>query len=210
MSRSRLWRSAYFYARRAVETKFLRGGIRYDDLSQEEKDDWDSAEWNEDGDIPDGVSAEELNKLLFNADTVDQVATLMAHGDKAAGGDRIGKPIIFAKNRLHAEFIKKRFDINYPEYAGHFARVITYTQSLIDDFSIKDKAPHIAISVDMLDTGIDIPEVVNLVFFKLVRAKSKLRCVVVVDPVASGNTRHVHRPVGSDRDAGQRGDRPGP
>ncbi|UDL92229.1 hypothetical protein LGH82_13960 [Mesorhizobium sp. PAMC28654] len=62
--------------------------------------------------------------------------------------------------------------------AGHFARVVTYesgayAQTLIDDFSKKDKAPHIAISVDMLDTGIDVPEVVNLVFFKQIRSKTK-------------------------------------
>ncbi|MCF6743536.1 DUF4145 domain-containing protein [Blastococcus sp. KM273128] len=162
----------------SVPTKFLREGIRYNELSEQEKDDWDSLEWSEDGDIPDAVAAEELNKFLFNADTVDKVlATLMQNGHKVAGGDRLGKTIIFAKNQAHAEFIQKRFDANYPEYAGHFARVIThsvtYAQNLIDDFSSKDKAPHIAISIDMLDTGIDVPEVVNLVFFKLVRAKSK-------------------------------------
>jgi hypothetical protein len=66
----------------------------------------------------------------------------------------------------------------YPHLAGHFARVIThqtgaYAQTLIDDFSKKTKAPHIAISVDMLDTGIDVPEVLNLVFFKQVRSKTK-------------------------------------
>lgn len=162
----------------SVPTKFLRDGIRYTDLSEEEKDDWDSLEWNEDGDVPDAIAAEELNRFLFNADTVDKVlATLMRDGHKVAGGDRIGKTIIFAKSQAHAEFVKQRFDVNYPEYAGHFARVIThsvtYAQSLIDDFSVQQKAPHIAISVDMLDTGIDVPEVVNLVFFKLIRAKSK-------------------------------------
>ncbi|MBP1685941.1 MAG: type restriction protein res subunit, partial [Deltaproteobacteria bacterium] len=84
---------------------------------------------------------------------------------------------VFAKNQAHAEFIAERFNANYPHYKGEFARVITfkteYAQSLIDNFSNKDRAPHIAISVDMLDTGIDIPEVVNLVFFKLVRSKTK-------------------------------------
>jgi type I restriction enzyme R subunit len=162
----------------SVPLKFMREGIRYDELSEEEKDDWDSAEWNEEGEVPDEVAAAELNQFLFNADTVDKVlATLMTDGLKVAGGDRLGKTIIFAKNQKHAEFIRQRFDLNYPEHAGHFARVIThgvtYAQSLIDDFSIKDKAPHIAISVDMLDTGIDVPEVLNLVFFKPVRAKSK-------------------------------------
>src|SRR5437867_63676 len=85
--------------------------------------------------------------------------------------------IIFAKNQDHAEFIAERFNANYPHYRGEFARVITfkveYAQSLIDNFAQKAKAPHIALSVDMLDTGIDVPEVVNLVFFKLVRSKTK-------------------------------------
>ena len=101
----------------------------------------------------------------------------MTRGQKVAGGDRLGKTIIFAKNQAHAEFIAERFNANYPHYRGEFARVITfkteYAQSLIDSFSSKEKPPHIAISVDMLDTGIDIPEVVNLVFFKLVRSKTK-------------------------------------
>ena len=101
----------------------------------------------------------------------------MTEGQKVAGGDRLGKTIVFAKNNDHADFIADRFNANYPHYKGHFARVITYkteyAQSLIDDFSNKDKMPHIAISVDMLDTGIDVPEVVNLVFFKIVRSKTK-------------------------------------
>ena len=101
----------------------------------------------------------------------------MTRGLKVAGGDRLGKTIIFAKNEKHAKFIEDRFNANYPHLKGEFARLIThkttYAQSLIDDFSKKDKAPHIAISVDMLDTGIDVPEVVNLVLFKLVRSKTK-------------------------------------
>jgi type I restriction enzyme R subunit len=124
------------------------------------------------------VDAPALNKWLFNADTVDRVLKqLMAQGLKVEDGDRLGKTIIFAKNHDHAAFIAGRFDANYPHLAGHFARVIdfqtTYAQSLIDDLSNPAKAPHIAISVDMLDTGIDIPEIVNLVFFKPVRSKTK-------------------------------------
>lgn len=161
----------------SVGTKFLRSGIRYDELSEEEQDEWDALDWGEDG-PPEEVGAEELNRFLFNEDTVDKVLqTLMLQGYKVAGNDRLGKTIIFAKNQQHAEFIERRFNLAYPEYGGRFARVIThaapYAQSLIDDFSIKDKAPHIAISVDMLDTGIDIPEVVNLVFFKTVHSKTK-------------------------------------
>ncbi|KAJ0336535.1 hypothetical protein COL154_014350, partial [Colletotrichum chrysophilum] len=101
----------------------------------------------------------------------------MTRGLTVAGGDRLGKTIVFAKNQQHAGFIAERVNANYPHYKGEFARVITfkteYAQSLIDDFSIKEKAPHIAVSVDMLDTGIGVPEVVNLVFFKLVRSKTK-------------------------------------
>ncbi|WP_067429034.1 DEAD/DEAH box helicase family protein [Nocardioides jensenii] len=161
----------------SVGTKFLRQGIRYDELSDEEKDEWDALDWGDDG-PPEAIDSEELNRFLFNEDTVDKVlATLMTDGYKVAGGDRLGKTIIFAKNQAHAEFIEKRFNIAYPEYGGEFARVIThaatYAQSLIDSFSQPEKPPHIAISVDMLDTGIDVPDVVNLVFFKMVRSKSK-------------------------------------
>ena len=162
----------------SVPLKIVRSGLRYDELSEEEKDHWDMLEWGED-EIPDSVEAAEINKRLFNEDTVDLVLEhLMQHGIKVEGGDRIGKTIIFAKNQSHAKFIAKRFDAAYPAMAGHFVRVITYetgrmSQTLIDDFSKKNSVPHIAISVDMLDTGIDVPEVVNLVFFKQVRSKTK-------------------------------------
>ncbi len=162
----------------SVPLKFQREGIRYEELSEDEKDEWDLKDWDEDGSIPDRVEAEAVNKWLFNQDTVDKVlAHLMTRGQAVAGGDRLGKTIVFAKNQAHAEFIQARFDVNYPKLKGHFARIITfkteYAQSLIDDFSRAEKAPHIAVSVDMLDTGIDVPEVVNLVFFKLVRSKTK-------------------------------------
>ena len=162
----------------SVPLKFQRHGIKYDDLSEDEKDQWDAIEWDEHGNVPNEVAAEAINRWLFNADTVDKVLEhLMLRGQKVAGGDRLGKTIIFAKNHEHAVFIQKRFDINYPNLMGHFARVIDfkteYAQSLIDDFSNAEKMPCIAISVDMLDTGIDIPEIVNLVFFKLVRSKTK-------------------------------------
>jgi type I restriction enzyme R subunit len=162
----------------SVPLKFQREGITYDELSDEEKEEWDALEWNEEGEIPDRVEAAAVNKWLFNKDTVDKVLQhLMTSGAKVANGDRLGKTIVFAKNHDHAVFIADRFDANYPQFKGAFARVIDfqveYAQSLIDDFSNPAKAPHIAISVDMLDTGIDIPEVLNLVFFKLVRSKTK-------------------------------------
>lgn len=161
----------------SVPLKIIRSGLRYEDLSEAEKDQWDMLEWGEE-EIPDNVEAAEINKRLFNEDTVDHViAHFMEKGVKVEGGDRLGKTIVFAKNQAHAEFIEKRFNAAYPEHAGHFARIVTYktdyAQSLIDDFSEKNKAPHVAISVDMLDTGIDVPEVVNLIFFKAVRSKTK-------------------------------------
>jgi type I restriction enzyme, R subunit len=162
----------------AVPLKFPREGIRYDELSEDDKDQWDALEWDEDGAVPESVEAAAVNRWLFNTDTVDKVlAHLMTRGLKVAGGDRLGKTILFAKSQQHAQFIAERFDKNYPHHRGTFARAITfkteYAQSLIDDFSKKDRPPYIAISVDMLDTGIDVPEVLNLVFFKLVRSKTK-------------------------------------
>ncbi|MGY0633065.1 DEAD/DEAH box helicase family protein [Luteimonas sp. A478] len=165
----------------SVPVRFIREGIRYDELSVEEKEHWESLDWgehDEGGEPPDEIHASEVNKRLFNEHTVDlMLRHLMEHGLKVDGGDKLGKTIIFAVNQQHAQFIARRFDHHYPHYKGTFARVIThavnYAQSLIDDFSIAAKLPQIAISVDMLDTGIDVPEVVNLVFFKAVRSKVK-------------------------------------
>ncbi len=162
----------------SVPLKYLREGIQYKDLSEQDKEQWDALEWDEEGNVPDAVDNAALNKWLFNTDTVDKVlAHLMTHGEKVAGGDRLGKTIVFAKNNAHADFIAERFDKNYPHYKGAFARVVTYkteyAQSLIDAFALKEGMPHIAISVDMLDTGIDVPEVLNLVFFKIIRSKTK-------------------------------------
>ena len=164
-----------------VDLKFPREGIDYDSLSEEEKEQWESLDWGDDVDehgLPDRVHATAINSWLFNKDTVDKVLQhLMEHGHKVEGGDRLAKTILFARNHQHAKFVEERFNHHYPHHAGHFARIIDhyakYPQSLLDDFSRKDKAPHMAISVDMLDTGIDIPEVANLVFFKPVYSKIK-------------------------------------
>ncbi|MGG4393337.1 DEAD/DEAH box helicase family protein [Paenibacillus thiaminolyticus] len=167
----------YLVDYRTLETKFkfLEEGIRYDDLSEEEKEQYEATF---DDEVGDEISSEALNNWLFNADTIDQVVyQLMENGIKVEGGDKLGKTIIFAKSHKHALSIVQRFDLLYPEYKGKFAAVIDYEtkyyQSLIDDFSDPAKMPQIAVSVDMLDTGIDVPEVVNLVFFKKVRSKAK-------------------------------------
>ena len=163
-----------------VDLRFPREGIDYDSLSEEEQAQWESLDWGDDdgGALPERVDASAINSWLFNGDTVDKVLQhLMEHGHAVDGGDRLAKTIIFARNHQHATFIEERFNHHYPQHAGHFARVIdhyaTYPQSLLDDFAQKDKAPHIAISVDMLDTGVDIPEVANLVFFKPVYSRIK-------------------------------------
>ncbi len=162
-----------------VPTRFHREGLRYDQLSEAEKNEFEESFADEEtGEIPGEIDATAFNNWLFNADTVDKVlAYLMERGLKVEGGDKLGKTIIFAKNHDHAEFIAKRFDAEYPHLRGHFCRVIDnrvrFAQSLIDAFATKDKMPQIAVSVDMLDTGIDVREVVNLVFFKQVRSKTK-------------------------------------
>ncbi|RHR10999.1 DUF4145 domain-containing protein [Pseudoflavonifractor sp. AF19-9AC] len=160
-----------------VKTKFLEEGITYDDLSEEDKERYED-DFIEDGMMPEFIPSAALNKFVFNELTVDTVLQdLMERGIQVAGGDRLGKTIIFAQNKRHAEFILERFNKLYPHYHGKFAqRVIcddAYAQTIIDDFKQAEKEPHIAVSVDMMDTGIDVPECVNLVFFKKVRSKAK-------------------------------------
>lgn len=172
------------YKAALVPIKFPREGIKYDDLSEEEQEEYEELFYDEEtGTLPPGIEPPALNSWVFNTDTVDKVLThVVTHGIKVAGGDRLGKTIVFAKNHAHAEFIKERFNQKFPEYGGHFLRVIdhqiNYAKTLISDFKGREKSPHIAVSVDMLDTGIDIPEVVNLVFFKAVKSKVKFRQMV--------------------------------
>lgn len=160
-----------------VKTKFLEDGITYDDLSEEDKGRYED-DFAEDGYVPDFIPSAELNKFVFNETTVDMVVQdLMERGIRVEGGDLIGKTIIFAQNKKHAEFILERFNKLYPQYKGTFAQRIicddTYAQTIIDDFKQPEKEPRIAVSVDMMDTGIDVPECVNLVFFKKIRSKTK-------------------------------------
>ena len=160
-----------------VKTKFLEEGITYDDLSPEDQERYEE-DFAEDDTMPDFIPSAQLNKFVFNETTVDIVLQdLMERGIRVAGGDRLGKTIIFAQNKRHAEFILERFNKLYPQYHGKFAQRVVcddaYAQTVIDDFKVPEKEPHIAVSVDMMDTGIDVPEAVNLVFFKKVRSKAK-------------------------------------
>lgn len=162
-----------------VPTKFHRDGIKYDDLTPEEQEKYEETFFDDEtGTMPKEIEPAALNSWLFNKDTVDKVlAHLMENGIKIEGGDKLGKSIIFAKNHNHAVFIEERFNVNYPHLAGKFLRVIDnqvkYADTLIDEFDVATKDPFIAVSVDMLDTGIDVEEIVNLVFFKRVKSITK-------------------------------------
>lgn len=168
----------------SVIGKFLTKGIKYDELSEEEKQQYDDLlADDETGKAPPHIDPAKLNSWLFNESTVEGVLLqLMKNGIKVEGGDRLGDTIIFAKNHKHAVFIQKIFDKNFPHYAGHFARVIDnqieHAQDLIEKFCLPDKLPRIAISVDMMDTGIDAPDVVNLVFFKPVKSRAKFNQMI--------------------------------
>lgn len=163
----------------SVETKFkfIEQGIVYADLSDEDKAIYESTFEMENGDAPEAISSSALNSWVFNEDTIRQVLHIvMTEGIKIDYGQKLGKTIIFAKNHDHAEKILEIFNKNYPHLNG-FAQVIdnriNYAQTLIDEFSEPNKLPQIAISVDMMDTGIDVPEVLNLVFFKKVMSYAK-------------------------------------
>ena len=163
----------------SVETqlKFIQQGIVYDDLSEEDKQAYEDTFEDENGVLPESINSSALNEWIFNEDTIKEVLNiLMTEGLKVDYGNTIGKTIIFAKNHNHAEKILEVFNKEYPhllDYAKVIDNYMTYAQSAIDEFSDARKLPQIAISVDMLDTGIDVPEVLNLVFFKKVMSKAK-------------------------------------
>ena len=171
-----------------VSTRFMDEGIIYEKLSPEDQERYREDFMEADGSVPLFIPSNKINSFVFNKKTVDQVLEdLMQKGIKINGGDKLAKTIIFAHNKKHAEFILERFNALYPQLKGSFAkRVIcddTYAQTIIDDFKQPappthynpddEKDPQIVVSVDMMDTGIDVPQIGNLVFFKSVRSKTK-------------------------------------
>ena len=156
-------------------TDFLRRGIKYSQMTAEQREQLEEQEVQ-----PDAIEHEqhEVDRVVFNKDTNRHILrNLMDHGIKVKDGNLLGKTIIFARNHEHAKLLGNLFDELFPQYGGKFCRVIDHyeprAEDLIDELKQPDSPLRIAISVDMLDTGIDIPEVVNLVFAKPVYSKVK-------------------------------------
>lgn len=165
-------------------SQILTEGIDPDKLTPEEREqlkeifEYEKVIQSIEGDYSRKISAAEIFKYIFNQNTVDYVLTqLMENGYRVNDGTMIGKTIIFAYNHKHAVFIAERFAALYPDLGPDFCRVIDnyekYSSDLIVRFKNPESLPQIAVSVDMLDTGIDVPEIVNLVFFKPVHSKIK-------------------------------------
>lgn len=149
-------------------TQFLRAGIKYSQMNEEQR-----RQLEEDEEIPEAIEYEqvEVDKIVYNKDTNRHILrNLMDNGIRV--GSRIGRTIVFARSIKHARMLEELFNEMYPQYGGKFCQTIvsedSRAESLIDDFKGHGNNPDltIAISVDMLDTGVDIPEVVNLVFAK--------------------------------------------
>lgn len=173
------------------KSKILSEGIKYDDLTEYEKEQVEKVYEYEMGNDNLEVlllgrrdfNPREMYNYLFNNDTVDKVLQdLMTNGLKIEGGEKIGKTIIFAYNHKHAQQIVDCFYLLYPQYGHNFCvlidNTVKYAQNLIDNFEQRDNNPQIAISVDMLDTGIDVPDILNLVFFKGVKSKIKFQQMI--------------------------------
>ena len=163
-------------------TDKMRRGIRYDDLTEEEKASWEDgfAEVEEEEIDFEGaeIEARYIGKNVINLGTIDAMLNdLMQNGLKIEGGDMLGKTIIFATSHVQAVHIVERFQKIYPQLGMDFCKLIDShvegNLTLIEQFEVRGGMPQIAVSVDMMDTGIDVPDVVNLVFFKQVRSKIK-------------------------------------
>ncbi len=157
-----------------LTTGFLRDGIHYNDLSDEQKrqleEDLGEAEAKNTT-----IAGKDIGRKIFSEDT-DRIIieNLINNGIKDETGSLVGKTIIFAQRQDHAEHLEKQFCKLYPQYGTKVCKVIhndvPQVDRLIREFKKADNEFRIAISVDMLDTGIDVPEVVNLVFAKPVKS----------------------------------------
>ncbi|MGB2676925.1 MAG: DEAD/DEAH box helicase family protein [Candidatus Acidiferrum sp.] len=163
-----------------AQTSFQRKGIKGVDLSEEDRN-----ALAEQGIDPDSLdyAGTEIEVEVSNKDTLrKQWEEVMETCLKDQSGQLPGKTIVFAMTKKHAHRIAEVFEEMYPQHVG-VAQVITSTTERVRDGSYgdglitkfkKNSLPRIAISVDMLDTGIDVPEVVNLVFMKPVQSRIKL------------------------------------
>lgn len=158
-------------------TKLLKRGIKYNELTEDEKRQLDEYFVDEPPTPDFTVSEKELFKKIFNKNTCCEILEeLMQYGIKTNGGELLGKSIIFAYNHHHAQMIVDCFHELYPEHPANYCQLIDNYVKYADDLILKfenDDEFRIAVSVDMLDTGIDVPAVVNLVFFKPVKSKIK-------------------------------------
>ena len=179
-------------------TQFLREGIKYSQMTDEQK-----RQLEEDEEMPQLIEYEQpqVDKVVYNKDTNRHILrNLMEHGIRVADGTRIGKSIVFARSMKHARLLEELFNEMYPQYGGTFCQTIVSddprAESLIDDFKGVGSNHNltIAISVDMLDTGVDVPEIVNLVF-----AKPVYSCVKFWQMIGRG-TRLCEDLFGSGRD----------
>ena len=170
----------YLVSYRAFDktSKILKSGLKYDDLDEKEKDQYEEIFTKEDGIVPEEISGSKFRKNLFNNDTIDKMfSDLFKNGLRVENGNKIGKTLIFAVDHKHAMQIVDRFKIKYPQLGDEFCQVIdtqiSKNKTRQDNFAKKDSNPQIVVSVDMMDTGVDIPEIVNLVFFKRVMSRIK-------------------------------------
>ncbi len=158
-------------------TKIIDDGLRYNSLKDEERQAYED-EFTEDEGMPEHIPPTVINKFIFNTDTTDKmISDIMNNGIRHKNGNHIGKTIIFAQNKKHAKFIIERFDKLYPQYKGAFCKLVVcdepYSEKNLEDFKKADEYPFITVTVDMLETGVDVPEIVNLVFAKKVYSRIK-------------------------------------
>lgn len=158
-------------------TQIPDDGITYEDLDEDEREAYED-EFYEDEGLPEHIPPERINKYIFNIDTVDKmISDLMNNGIKHKNGNHVGKTIIFAQNKRHAKFIVERFDKLYPQYKGAFCKLVIcdepYAEKNLEDFKKPDEYPFITVTVDMLETGVDVPEITNLLFAKKVYSRIK-------------------------------------
>lgn len=170
----------YLVSYRAFDktSEIMKNGIKYKDLSDAEKADYEKMFADENGNIPESVAGKAFFKDVFNNDTIDKMfEDLLSNGLKVENGNKIGKTLIFAVDHNHAVKIQERFKLKYPHFGDEFCLVIDNqikkNKTRQDNFAKKDSNPQIVVSVDMMDTGVDIPEIVNLVFFKRVLSRIK-------------------------------------
>ncbi|MGF6905906.1 DEAD/DEAH box helicase family protein [Fusobacterium sp. PH5-44] len=156
-----------------IPNRLFENEMFYDQLSTENKNHCEETYTDDKSKMLNWVPSVMNNNYLMSVHTIDlALEDIMKVGIISSKDECIGKTILFAQNKNHAELILQRFRMKFTEFASDFAKIAYCDDNnAVDDFVDPEKKVNLLIDVGFATAGLDLPEVVNVVLFKKIYSK---------------------------------------